>query len=186
VAFFPMHISGLLGMPRRVYTYAPSPGLDTANLISTLGAYVFAIGIVVTLWNVVRSRVAGVAAGPNPWNAPTLEWMAESPPEDYNFANMPVVSGRDPLWTNAVADGPPYDEARLTPRTSTLDADLEQAVELPHDNYWAVATSITLLVAFSALMVRWYWLFGFAVAATLLGSARWMWPLQRKVAETEV
>jgi len=186
VGFFPMHVSGMLGMTRRVYTYASSPGLNAANLISTMGAYLFAVGIVVTLWNVVRSRIAGEVAGPNPWGAGTLEWLAESPPEDYNFASMPVVSGRDPLWTNAVSPGPAYDEARLTPRTSTLDADLETAVELPHDNYWAVATSVTLLVAFGALLVRWYWVFGLALAATLLGSARWMWPLQSKVAETEV
>ena len=102
------------------------------------------------------------------------------------LANMPVVSGRDPLWTNAVSPGPAYDDARLTPRTSSLDADLETAIELPEDNYWAVATSVTLLVAFGALLVRWYWVFGIALAATLLGSARWMWPLQAKVAETEV
>jgi cytochrome c oxidase subunit 1/cytochrome c oxidase subunit I+III len=186
VAFFPMHLSGMLGMTRRVYTYASSPALNAANLISTIGAYLFAVGIVVTLWNVVRSRTAGEVAGPNPWGAGTLEWLAESPPEDYNFASMPVVSGRDPLWTNAVSPGPAFDAARLTPRTSTLDADLETAIELPHENYWAVATSITLLVAFGALLARWYWVFGLAVAATLLGSARWMWPLQAKVAETEV
>jgi cytochrome c oxidase subunit 1/cytochrome c oxidase subunit I+III len=186
VAFFPMHVSGMLGMTRRVYTYASSPVLNATNLTSTIGAYVLAIGIVVTLWNVVRSRTAGAVAGPNPWNAGTLEWLAESPPADYNFANMPVVSGRDPLWTNAVVRGPAYDRERLTPRTSTLDADLETAVELPHDNYWAVATSVTLLVAFGALLARWYWVFGLALAATLLGSARWMWPRQATVAETEV
>jgi heme/copper-type cytochrome/quinol oxidase subunit 1 len=155
-------------------------------MLSTIGAYILAIGIVVTLWNVLRSRTAGVVAGPNPWGAGTLEWLAESPPEDFNFAHMPVVRGRDPLWTDAVADGPAYDAGRLTPRTSTLDAELETAVELPHDNYWAVATSITLLVAFSALLIRSYWLFTLAAAATLAGTARWMWPLQRKVAETEV
>jgi cytochrome c oxidase subunit 1/cytochrome c oxidase subunit I+III len=186
VGFFPMHVSGLLGMTRRVYTYAPSPGLDAMNLLSTVGSYIFAIGIVVTLWNVVRSRATGVVAGPNPWGAGTLEWLAESPPEDYNFEHMPVVSGRDPLWTNAVTDGPAYDAERLTPRTSTLDAELETAVELPEDNYWAVATSITLLVAFSALLIRSYWLATLATAVTLIGAARWMWPLQRKIAETDV
>ena len=186
VGFFPMHVSGLLGMPRRVYTYAPSPGVDAANLISTIGAYVFAIGVLVTLWNVVRSRATGAVAGPNPWGAGTLEWLAQSPPENYNFASMPVVSGRDPLWTNAVSPGPAYDADRLTPRTSALDADIEAAVELPDDNYWPVAAAVTLLVAFGALLTRWYWLFGLALAATLLGSARWMWPLQTEVAETEV
>ena len=186
LGFFPMHVSGLLGMTRRVYTYAPSPGLDAMNLLSTIGSYIFAVGIVVTLWNVVRSRATGVVAGPNPWGAGTLEWLAESPPEDYNFEHMPVVSGRDPLWTNTVTEGPAYDAERLTPRTSTLDAELETAVELPEDNYWAVATSITLLVAFSALLIRSYWLATLATAVTLIGAARWMWPLQRKIAETDV
>ena len=186
LAFFPMHVSGMLGMTRRVYTYASSPGLDTANLLSTIGAYVFALGIVVTLWNVIRSRVAGRVAGPNPWGAGTLEWLAESPPEDYNFARIPIVTGRDPLWTNGVTAGPAFDEARLTPRTSALDADLQQPIELPHENYWAVATSVTLLLTFSALLIRSYWLFGIALAVTLFGAARWMWPLQSKVAETEV
>jgi len=134
---------------------------------------------------VIRSRSTGVVAGANPWGAGTLEWLAESPPEDYNFARMPVVSGRDPLWTNALTLGPPYDAGRLTPRTSTLDASLETAVELPDNNYWAVATSLTLLVAFSAILVRAYWLFGIATLATLAGAARWMWPLQRTVAQTE-
>jgi hypothetical protein len=186
LAFFPMHVSGMLGMTRRVYTYASSPGLDTANLLSTIGAYVFALGFVVTLWNVIQSRVAGHIAGPNPWGAGTLEWLAESPPEDYNFGQMPIVSGRDPLWTNGVTAGPAFDEARLTPRTSALDADLQRPIELPHENYWAVATSVTLLVTFSALLIRSYWLFGLALAVTLFGTARWMWPLQSKVAETEI
>jgi heme/copper-type cytochrome/quinol oxidase subunit 1 len=186
LAFFPMHVSGMLGMTRRVYTYASSPGLDTANLLSTIGAYVFALGFVVTLWNVIQSRVVGHIAGPNPWGAGTLEWLAESPPEAYNFAQIPIVSGRDPLWTNGVTAGPAFDEARLTPRTSALDADLQRPIELPHENYWAVATSVTLLLTFSALLVRSYWLFGIALAVTLFGAARWMWPLQAKVAETEV
>jgi cytochrome c oxidase subunit 1/cytochrome c oxidase subunit I+III len=186
VAFFPMHVSGLLGMPRRVYTYAAGTGLDTMNLLSTIGSYIFAVGVVVTLWNVIQSRVRGRAAGANPWGAGTLEWLAESPPEDYNFAYMPVVSGRDPLWTTGVTPGPAFDEGRLTPRTSTLDADLETAIELPHENYWAVATAVTLLLTFSALLIRSYWLFGLGLAATLAGAARWMWPLTTKVAETEV
>jgi cytochrome c oxidase subunit 1/cytochrome c oxidase subunit I+III len=185
IAFFPMHVSGLLGMPRRVYTYASSGPLNDANMLSTIGAYIFAVGIVVTLWNVLRSRAVGVVAGPNPWNAGTLEWATESPPEDYNFARMPIVSGRDPLWTNTLSEGPPYDDARLTPRTTALDASLEPPLELPEDNIWTVATSITLLLLFAGLLSRAYWLAGIALAATLLGTARWMWPTQTKIAETE-
>ncbi|HEX7020361.1 MAG TPA: cytochrome c oxidase subunit I [Gemmatimonadaceae bacterium] len=185
VGFFPMHIAGLLGMPRRVYTYAADSGWATSNMVSTIGAYVFAIGIVITLWNVLRSRRSGIPAGDNPWNAGTLEWATSSPPEHFNFAHMPIVSGRDPLWTNAVTPGPTYDEARLTPRTSTLDAELEALVELPEDNVWAVAVTIVLLFLFWGLLVRSYWVFGVTLTLSLLMAARWMWPMTRKVMETD-
>ena len=185
LGFFPMHIAGLLGMPRRVYTYGAGMGLDTPNLLSTIGAYVFAVGIVLTLVNVVWSRVAGPLAGPNPWGAGTLEWLAASPPEHYNFANIPVVSGRDPLWTDGVAPGPAFDDGRLTPRTSTLDAELETAIEMPHDNVWAVIVPIAMVFLFWGLLVHWYWMSGIALAVSLLGAARWMWPLQERVLETE-
>ncbi len=79
VAFFPMHISGLLGMPRRVYTYEPDLGWNTTNLISTLGAYLLAIGLVAVVASVVWGLLRGAPAGPNPWNANTLEWSVPSP-----------------------------------------------------------------------------------------------------------
>jgi heme/copper-type cytochrome/quinol oxidase subunit 1 len=185
VAFFPMHIAGLLGMPRRVYTYQSGLGLDAANMVSTIGAYVFAIGLAMTLWNVVRSRFSGALAGPNPWGAATLEWHTASPPEAFNFAHMPIVSGREPLWTDGVRSGPAFDDGRLSPRTTVLDAELEHTVELPHDNIWTVLMSIVLLAVFAAVLVRWYWTAAIGVAATLLCAARWMWPVQSRVLETE-
>jgi cytochrome c oxidase subunit 1/cytochrome c oxidase subunit I+III len=185
VGFFPMHIAGLLGMPRRIYTYHAGLGWDTSNLLSTIGAYVFALGLVLTLWNVVRSRVAGVAAGPNPWGAGTLEWASASPPDHFNFAQIPVVSGRDPLWTGDVAPGPAFDDARLSPRTTVLDATLEHTVELPHENLWTVVMSLAMLGLFAALLVRWDWLAITCGVITLLSLARWMWPIQSKVLETE-
>jgi cytochrome c oxidase subunit I len=185
LGFFPMHISGLLGMPRRVYTYGAERGLATSNLITTIGAYVFAVGLVLVLINVVRSRWAGVVAAANPWDAGTLEWRAESPPAHYNFLYIPIVSGRDPLWTGSVLDGASLAEARLTTRTSTLDADIETTVEMPHDNVWAVITAVTMLVVFWAVLVRWNVLAVIAAVVTLFGFARWMWPSNVKVLETE-
>jgi cytochrome c oxidase subunit 1/cytochrome c oxidase subunit I+III len=185
VGFFPMHIAGLLGMPRRVYTYQSGLGLETSNLISTIGVCVFALGLLVTLWNFVRSRAAGVAAGPNPWGAATLEWATDSPPDDFNFASIPIVTSREPLWTDGVLPGPSYDDARLSPITSVLDAQLEHQVELPGDNIWTVVAAIALLGTFSALLVRWHWTAIVCGVIALLSVARWMWPLPARVMETE-
>jgi cytochrome c oxidase subunit I len=185
LGFFPMHISGLLGMLRRVYTYEPGLGLELWNMLSTIGAYIFAIGLAMTLWNVIQSRFSGAIAGPNPWGAATLEWLAASPPEHYNFAQMPVVTSREPLWDDGVLAGPAFDETRLSPRTSVLDGQLEHVIELPNDNIWTVIMSLALLGTFSGLLVRWYWFAGICAAIAFLSTARWMWPLQSRVMETE-
>src|SRR3954464_7392715 len=110
LAFFPMHILGFLGMPRRVYTYDSGLGWDVLNLIISIAAFVFAIGTLLTLYNVVRSHRRGTPAPPNPWDADSLEWATTSPPPEYNFAAMPVVASRHPLWdaqpvSVEVADG---------------------------------------------------------------------------------
>jgi heme/copper-type cytochrome/quinol oxidase subunit 1 len=98
LAFFPMHILGLQGMPRRVYTYLPEMGWDGLNLISSIGALLFALSFVLLLWNVIRSLQAGPPAPDNPWDAGTLEWATPSPPPTYNFERIPLVTHREPLW----------------------------------------------------------------------------------------
>src|SRR5258705_3865883 len=102
VGFFPMHIAGPLGMPRRIYTYPADSGWAAANLTSTVGAYVFAIGLGVTLVNIVRTRFAGAPAGANPWGAASLEWLAPSPPEPCNSAPMPLPRPSERLGTATV------------------------------------------------------------------------------------
>ncbi|MGH7523698.1 MAG: cytochrome c oxidase subunit I [Gemmatimonadales bacterium] len=185
LAFFPMHIAGLLGMARRVYTYLPGLGLDTVNMVSTVGAIVFTAGILITLFNIVQSRRSGQQAGANPWDAGTLEWAAASPPAPYNFARMPVVYGAHPLWESAVRGGPAYDQRRLTPRTTPLDAHLEALVELPKQNVWALVASLTLLALSAGLLVRNVWVIVFGAVLTLLAMARWMWPVHAHPLETE-
>jgi cytochrome c oxidase subunit I len=98
LAFFPMHISGLLGMPRRYYTYEPGLGWDTYNMLSTIGAFLFATGILLFIINWLWSMRYGAEAGDNPWDANTLEWATSSPPPPYNFRVIPTVRSRDPLW----------------------------------------------------------------------------------------
>ncbi|HEX2717142.1 MAG TPA: cytochrome c oxidase subunit I [Gemmatimonadaceae bacterium] len=98
LTFFPMHMSGLLGMPRRIYRYAADQGWDGFNLASSIGSYILAAGVLISMWNIIRSLRSGARAGNDPWGAPTLEWAIPSPPPEYNFARIPTVTSRYPLW----------------------------------------------------------------------------------------
>src|SRR5882757_1438943 len=93
-----MHVPGLLGMPRRIYTYEPGRGWDTFNLIVTIGVFFQALGILVFGINLLWSYFKGRVAGSDPWDAWTLEWSTNSPPPAYNFAAIPIVKSRRPLW----------------------------------------------------------------------------------------
>ena len=93
-----MHLLGLHGMPRRVYTYPAEMGWGTLNMLASVGALLMACGVVIFLVNAVARLRAGVAAGDNPWNAGTLEWATSSPPPHCNFLQPPTVAGREPLW----------------------------------------------------------------------------------------
>jgi cytochrome c oxidase subunit 1 len=98
VCFDTMHFPGLLGMPRRIFTYDAGRGWETLNLITTLGALCQAIAILLLVINIVRSAKKGRLAGNDPWDAWTLEWSTSSPPPEYNFATPPIVRSRRPLW----------------------------------------------------------------------------------------
>lgn len=106
ITFAPMHISGMLGMPRRIYTYDPDRGWAVWNQIATLGALIQAPSFVIFLVNIVRSLWKGEPAGDDPWDAWTLEWTTTSPPPSYNFETIPTVSSRRPLWDLKHPDDP--------------------------------------------------------------------------------
>jgi len=98
LTFFPMHILGLLGMPRRIYTYPDNLGWKDLNLLATIGAFTIATAILVFLWNFVISLRSGQPAGTDPWDAFTLEWDTDSPPKPYNFPVLPIVRSRRPFY----------------------------------------------------------------------------------------
>jgi cytochrome c oxidase subunit 1 len=113
LTFFPMHFSGLMGMPRRIYTYDAGQGWELFNKLSTWGTGVLAIGMLIFVWNFLRSYTTGEVSGNDPWGAPTLEWSIPSPPPEYNFARIPLVTSRSPLWdvkTPALSAEQPHTE----------------------------------------------------------------------------
>ena len=184
LTFFPMHLLGLHGMPRRVWTYQPGLGWDGMNLLASLGAAVIAAGMLVFVVNVVRSWRHGVPAGADPWGAGTLEWSVASPPPPHNFDAMPVVRGPDPLWQPTPAGAPAVvsglaADAREVLVTSVIEARPESRPIFPSPTIWpflsALATT-TLFVAsvFTPWSVPWL---AVPVAIGLIG---WFWPNRRE------
>ncbi len=98
LAFFPMHFLGLAGMPRRIYTYEAGLGWGFWNMVSSIGAYIIGVSVLVFIWNFFKTMAKPMDAPDNPWGAPTLEWATSSPPPEHDFDVIPIVRSRDPLW----------------------------------------------------------------------------------------
>jgi cytochrome c oxidase subunit 1/cytochrome c oxidase subunit I+III len=188
IGFFPMHIVGLMGMPRRIYTYAPGLGWDTINLITTLGAFAFAIGVLLFLINVFLSARSGKLAGPNPWDAPTLEWSVPSPAPVYNFAIIPVVASRHPLWEDRLNESPErssltrgylLNQGRETLATTVLDAEPDLILEMPGDSYAPLVLALALGVLFVGLILHSALCTGLGGIAIVIAILVWLWPQRR-------
>jgi cytochrome c oxidase subunit I len=196
VAFLPMHLTGLLGMPRRVYTYAPDMGWNVLNLITSIGSFLFALGVLLLFINVARSLRRGAASGPNPWDAPTLEWSVASPPPPYNFAVIPTVASRHPLWegrvsedgsehvTSSLARGLLLDTGKETIGTSALEATPDMILEMPRDTSAPFLLTLGMCVVFLGLIAETWTLAGIGVALTALALLFWLWP-RRDLRERE-
>jgi cytochrome c oxidase subunit I+III len=147
-----MHQLGLIGMPRRIYTYVEDTGWGRLNLLATSGAVIMGVSVLLFLINVWRSRRHGAIAGANPWGGPTLEWATTSPPRPYNFVRLPTVEHRDALWAQRpdtpVVIGLSTDK-RETLSTTIMDAQPEHRHELTDDSVWPLALAV---VTFGCLL----------------------------------
>jgi cytochrome c oxidase subunit 1/cytochrome c oxidase subunit I+III len=154
LTFFPMHVAGLLGMPRRVYTYPSDLGWNWLNALSSIGAAILAAGLVGIALNVGLSLLRGRAAGSDPWGGNTLEWATASPPPAYNFGALPVVRSADPNWdrSSGIEEGPVLPEGHETLATSELDGRPVAALQMPGDSIWPLALAASLAVVFVGLI----------------------------------
>jgi cytochrome c oxidase subunit I+III len=183
VTFLVMHLTGLLGMPRRVYTYQPGLGWDWPNLISSVGSFVMSFGFAAVLVDVGLAVAFGRRARRNPWRASTLEWAVPMPAPSYNFASLPHVDTREPLdlrgnLANALAAGEGYLGRTREGRRETLGVDMVtgavgELVILPGNSWLPVLTAATTGSFFLALLFGFYWVAPFALVAIIVLAWRW-------------
>jgi cytochrome c oxidase subunit 1 len=181
VAFFPMHVLGLEGMTRRIYTYTAASGWGPLNLLATIGALIIASSMIVFALNVIRSLRVGVRADANPWGGTTLEWATASPPPHCGFERIPVVESRQPLRRQPLAYvvGLPT-KVRSLLVTRLHDGEVDHTAPDPSPTIWpflaAVATS-GLFIA--TIFTPWGLVWGaIPVSITLIG---WFWPKKEEV-----
>jgi cytochrome c oxidase subunit 1 len=180
LTFFPMHILGLMGMPRRVYTYQSELGWGALNLLASAGAVLMAVALLIYLANIVRTRRRGVLAGANPWGAPTLEWETTSPPPAFNFNPGPTVSGREPLW-HRDADQPVVvglsTDKREVLVTRVLDAEPDHVSEFPSASIWPFVSAVGLSAMFvGSIFTPWAAVYG--AVPPIIAIVFWFWPKQ--------
>jgi cytochrome c oxidase subunit 1/cytochrome c oxidase subunit I+III len=181
VVFFPMHIVGILGMPRRNYTYPSGLGWTGYNLAETIGAYILAAGLVLIVVNLAVSLRRGPVAGNDPFEGDTLEWSTTSPPPPYNYPVIPTVSSPYPMWDK---DDRELDNKRLdrgegllergheSPATTAQDAILDEILSFPSHSIWPPLAALMLAGLFTMLVLSHFWIaagFGVAGALTLVG-----------------
>jgi cytochrome c oxidase subunit I+III len=184
VAFFPMHLTGLRGMPRRVFTYPGDVGWDWLNLTSTIGAYVFAAGVLVVVFDVMRPKHRQPPGEINPWNSGTLEWITE-PKETWGVRSVPVVTSRYPLWdqpdlAREVNEGrfylPDAEEGRREGLiTSVLDARPLQVLRVEGTSFVTIVSAASLGAVFVALTFHWWIATAVFAVITFAAIIYWLW-----------
>ncbi len=185
VAFLPMHLTGLRGMPRRVFTYPAGMGIDALNLTSTIGAFILAVGVAVVFWDLVRPKKKQPYAERNPWRAGTLEWTQEMPGKPWGIRSIPEIDSRYPLWDqpNFVRD---IDEGRFylpdaeegereTLITSVIDGQPQQCARLAGPTFITLWAALTTGGFFIFGTYHWWTLALVSLTAALGVIIYWLW-----------
>lgn len=186
LTFLIMHFTGLMGMPRRVYTYDYNLGWDVPNLISSIGGFVMAMGVAATLLDLgLHFRVGRRLERPNPWNADSLEWAIEQPPTSYNFVTLPESPGRHPLWEHpdiarVLAEekgllNHPKPRLRETLGSDAVNGRVQEIVHLPGNSWWPFICAVVLAVVCIGLLTKFYWVAAIAALLTTALLLRWSW-----------
>jgi cytochrome c oxidase subunit I+III len=184
LTFFPMHMLGLLGMTRRVYTYPNGMGWGAYNLSETVGAFILTAGLLMIFANLAYSRFRGPAAGADPFGGGTLEWATTSPPPHYNFPVIPVVRSAYPNWDREDREADRarlrrgelvFDEGHETPAATVVDAVPDEVLEMPSESPWPLMLSVCTAGLFVMLLVRHYVVAGVFALLVLLVLAAWHW-----------
>ena len=182
LAFFPMHIAGINGMPRRVYTYPAGMGLELPNLLSSIGSFVVALAVLLFVVNLIRSARAGRAAPPNPWGGASLEWATTCPPAKYNFLHIPVVESSTPLWdageTMSVVHGLRVDDRELL-LTTVVSAKPDLREPSPEPSPWPFISALAVTVMFVCSIFS-PWAVAFGTIPVAVALTAWFWPKDSK------
>ncbi|MDB5818012.1 MAG: cytochrome ubiquinol oxidase subunit [Rhizobacter sp.] len=178
LGFFPMHMLGLAGMPRRIYTYGPETGWGPLNLVATIGSAIAVTGGLVFVLNAVVSLYRGRVAGSDPWGGPSLEWAAASPPPAHNFDDIAVVESLTPLWTDSprpTMRGRPLDRQRVVLVTSVVDATPLYWQKNAAPSLWPLVTAIAASVLLVASIFT-PWALAWGSIPVALALTAWFWP----------
>jgi cytochrome c oxidase subunit 1 len=173
-----MHISGLLGMPRRVYTYPAGLGLELPNMLSSLGSMVVALAVLLFVVNLAMSFFKGRVAGFNPWDAATLEWATASPPPKYNFPHIPLVESNTPLWDESaplpVVHGLRVDDRELL-LTTVVAATPDTREPSADPSLWPFVAAVATAVMFICSIFS-PWAIAFGAVPAGIALIAWFWP----------
>lgn len=177
LAFGPQHILGLNGMPRRYYTYPEGMGWDMWNAVSTVGAFIIALSVLVFTVNLVRSARSGEPAGADPWDARTIEWLTSAPPPPHNFDEVPVVTSRDEAWHRKYAGGPGEVPQPVPAGASPEHADEGEHhgehIHMPDPSYWPLVLAIGIPIAGWGVITGVWALSGVGLAIVLVSALGW-------------